>query len=339
MLHAVDGQLAELNQLLGAHHAATAETAQSALLSEAVSTLTALRSQIETAHSPLQLAALRVTMASAVQSASTAVASVNSNATAQQQMAAKLYDTRMTAAERGMAEISRRDDVFFASADARAEQLGLDVGFFRNQRSLLEAEAEAARKRGDRFGAMVPEGLLAHNTANLLNDIADQTGLPEDRRKAEAGRKLAEEADRKVREAAQAEAARAAANRPFGSDAERDRWISNDASQRFQKYQDRVDALHQSGPRQQEGRDKLASRSAALADELRDDAANVQPKPADDRLTAALPAAVREAANEAVHPLARNASAAEANSDHKPAPVTPLVKTAAAKSPGSSVTL
>ena len=338
MLHVIDGQIAVLSQLIAAHHAAGAENKHMALLTEAASHLAALRGQVETARSPYQLASLRLSLAGAVQNAGTAMISVAAGLTAQQQLAARLYDTRMTAAERGMAEISRRDDILFAAADRRAEQLGLDVEFFRDQRRLLEAEAEEARKRGDRLAAIVPEGLLAHNTANMLEDIADQTGQPEDRDKANAARKLAAEADRKVRKAAQAEAARAAGGRHFGSDSERDRWIAGDAGRRVQLYQDRVDAIHPSSPQQDERHSKLATRDAAFADGL-DTAPVGQFEQAESSLAASLPASVRDAATSAARPIAQDTSRAEVDGDHEAIPVTPVKMSAAMSSPGSSVTL
>ena len=334
MLHAIDGQLAELNRLIGVHHAAGAENKHMAMLTETASHLTALRGQVETARSPYQLAALRLTLAGAVQNAGTAMASVTAGTTAQQQLTARLYDARMTAAERGLAEISRRDDILFAAADSRAEQLGLDVAFFRNQRRLLEAEAEEARKRGDRFGAVVPEGLLAHNTANMLEDIADRTGQPEDWNKAHAARKLAAEADRKVRDAAQAEAARAAGGRHFASDADRERWIADDASRCVQLYQDRIDSLRPFGLQQDERRAKLATRDATFADEL-----NTAPVRQPERsLAASFPASARDEAMNAARPIAHSTAQAEVDAGHHAAPVTPARKSPAQSSPGSSVT-
>ena len=337
MLHAIDGRLAELSQLINEHHGAGAESPRDAMLTEAANHLVALRGQVETARSPLQLASLRVAMVGAVQSASTAMTTAAGSST--QLQAARLYDTRMTAAERGMAEISRRDDALFASADGRAEQLGLDIGFFRTQRSLLEAEAEAARRRGDRFGAIVPEGLLAHNTANLWEDIADRSGSPEDRKKAEEGRKLAEEADRRVREAAQAEAERAAAGREFASDADRERWIAHDADQRFHRYQDRVDTLHQAGPQLDERRTKLAARDAVFADELGTAAPASQPEHAEGGLAASLPASVRDAAKEAGRTLAQDTSHAGTDEEPKVPAASPVNIAATRGAPGGSVTL
>lgn len=316
MLHAIDGQLTELNHLIGAHHAGGAETSQTVLLTEAANNLSILRGQVETARSSVQLAALRVTMTGAVQGASTAMTAATVGTSPQQQMAAKLYDTRMTVAEHGMAEISRRSDGLFAAADARAEQLGLDIGFFRQQRTLLEAEAEAARKRGDRFGALVPQGLLAHNTANMLDEIADSTGLPEDRNKAKEGRKLAEEADRRVREAAQAEAERAAANCPFADDAARQQWIKQDAGQRFQRYQDPVAALPHAASQQQEPQATLALGKDAFSRELNDTEPSVHLQPVAAELTASLPATVRDAAKQAAQTIAPHTASAEA--DHAP---------------------
>ena len=338
MLHAIDGQLAELNHMIGAHHTGGAEPTQSALLTEAANNLAVLRGQVETARNSVQLAALRVTMSGAAQGASTAMASATFSTSSQQQLAAKLYDTRMTAAERGMADISRRDDILFSSAEHRADEMGIDVGFFRNQRSLLEAEANAARKRGDRFGAIVPEGLLAHNTANLLDDIADRTGFPEDRRKAEEGRKLAEEADRKVREAAQAEAERGAASRHFTSEGDRERWIADDAGRRYHQYEDRVDSLHPSGPQHDKRRAKLATRNAAFTDGL-DTALVAQPEQAEGGLAALLPASARDAAREAGRIVSQDTSRAGADDEPKLPAASPVNVAAARSAPGSSVTL
>lgn len=336
MLHAVDGQLAELNQRIGAPHAAGVDGMQAATLTEAASTLTALRGQIETARSPIQLASLRVVMTAAMQNASVAAAS-SAGISAQQQSAARLYDAQMGAAERGMAEIARRDEALFASADNRASALGLDVGFFRDQRALLETEAEAARKRGDRYGAIVPEGLLAHNTANLWEDVAARSGSPEDRKKAEESRKLVQEADRRVREAAQAEATRAAAGRPFATAADRDRWIAADANQRFEHYQERVETLQQSDPKETE-RGQLSSLSHAAFAEAASGGTAINAPERESSLATSLPLSVRNAAREAVRPIAPSTASAEADDEHPAAPVTPARKPPVKSSPGGSVT-
>lgn len=218
-----------------------------ASLERKVGDLTAIRTQVETARSPSTLSQLKIAVSEGLRYAAELVSSTQNTltsgpATTNRQIAEASYHARVSASERAMREIMRRDAQGFVEADAFAKAHGIDGSEFADSRSALTLVAADYRKKGDRVGAIVADGLNSRNTADYWQKIADETGNEEAQRKADHYRRLAEQADAESRKAVQAEVEREATDRgmAFRTPEERKAWIEEQTDRRHQERKDEV---------------------------------------------------------------------------------------------------
>lgn len=149
--------------------------------------LNALRSQLIGGAQGSVLAALRTAISSAVTDthAYTADARVMIAQSAGMSQALSVADYQRATADidRRVAQSYVQESINVAYAHDVAARHGIDISSFAHERTALDAERDAARRKGDKLGERRADALIAHNTLNTLTSETDSITDPAERQR------------------------------------------------------------------------------------------------------------------------------------------------------------
>lgn len=357
----VDQQIAELQRIIDAQRAgAMPGDLQLQALEQRLVQLNSLRQDIAATRSATVLTQLTSRVNDAVRGAGDAVQAAASGPTGIQTSAGRIviseaaYHASLTRIERDAAPLVQRTEQFASTAAETARRLGVDTSRFIAQNDALKQEAEQARLRGDRYGAIEANTLRAHNAANHWDAIASQAVDPKERNAAELhareARANADRMEQQRRQALASEIERDAGRQGLANADARGEFVQRETQRREGIYQQRLQQLQQRsgspGHRQgvAAGEGESAGPSAASPTDIRIrqasaaiDANLAEEPPAEAaKSTTDIPAVARNAARSAAAPAhqsgARPSEDTASGAATRPA-TTPVAQVAADQGP------
>lgn len=255
LLIRIDQEQAEITRAISAIRtmAPTANDPYLQALEMKASSLSAMRQQVESAGSLVELTQLRTQVAEAVRAAGENVQTVQGTtgvvnaAFTTRQLAEATFHARMLSVENTVNGLLRQDAQSFGQTAEMARRFGIDISPYHAERDALLREAEQKEKQGDRYGAITAKTLSVWNTYHTSQEVADAIDgerYPAEKaaaqRRADEDRARAERAEAEQRKAAEARAANMAEGKTFpGGPEERDAWIKAKVDGDMEAYEER----------------------------------------------------------------------------------------------------